>query len=420
MSRRSTSTANPNRQLLKLAEAQRVMQKISFFREFEMVMPGLIEQLAKITKIEYASKDEVIFRQGDPSVDCYAIMRGAVRTYIRPTHFEKQRSPRVLSERNKAVGRKPLDHSISDLDRLGKPSRCSCIRRSCRRRKEEAPTESKRYLTTEGHNTYSKSSDLGQPRVDLHVGDLFGELGLMNDQPRSASIQCLEACKFLVIPKKEFVEMFASKLKTHAESKYHFFHDNVPGFHSWAMEHVLSTHEDSTGKVVFTRDRHPADSFEESTQVKGYKFLREGQLAEPTIVIVKKGEVAFWRKTVVLPRKVSDVLNDSRAFQTQEPHKKWDRANQIWQIVGAGEMFCSLQIFGLPCLEPFSAEVISGECSVYTASGSGLQRIPQKILNTIKAHTTNTMKPLLWRSPAFVSCFAMPGQLPEYDADVIL
>lgn len=413
--RESTS----NRKACNEFEAQMILERIPFFREFELVMPGLMRNLAKVAKVQYASKDEVIFRQGDPSIDCYSIMRGAVRTYIRQDG--RQRSPRSLAA-SKAVPRKPLDHSVSHID-LQSPSRLRCSLSFCCCRRSTpvaAPIEPKRYLTAEGYNTYSKRSDLGKKRVDLHVGDLFGELGLMNDQPRSASIQCLEPCKFLVVPKHEFVDMFASRLKNHANTKYSFFHDNVPGFHSWATENLVTTHEDARGKIVFSRDKHPADAFEETTEVKGHQFLTEGKVAEPTIVVVKKGEVAFFRKTVVLPRKVSQAKEDCRLFQTREPHKKWERSHQVWQVLGDGQIFCSLQMFGLPFVEPFSAEVMSEECSVFSVSGASLQRIPLRILNAIKAHTTSTMKPLLWRSPAFVSVFSMPTQLEENDADLVL
>ena len=43
---------------------------------------------------------------------------------------------------------------------------------------------------------------------ELQGGDSFGELALVNDAPRSASIRCLLDCHFAVLDKKNYITLF--------------------------------------------------------------------------------------------------------------------------------------------------------------------------------------------------------------------
>jgi len=52
--------------------------------------------------------------------------------------------------------------------------------------------------------------------LDYNAGDSFGELALMYDQPRAASIFCSKPCFFLTIHKEDYqnhVNRFAKKQK---------------------------------------------------------------------------------------------------------------------------------------------------------------------------------------------------------------
>ena len=44
-------------------------------------------------------------------------------------------------------------------------------------------------------------------------GDSFGELALLDNKPRAASIRCIENCHFAVLEKSNFQEILSMKTK---------------------------------------------------------------------------------------------------------------------------------------------------------------------------------------------------------------
>jgi len=46
----------------------------------------------------------------------------------------------------------------------------------------------------------------------LHAGSAFGELALMDNKPRSATIKCKEMCQFAVLEKAEFKALLSNKI----------------------------------------------------------------------------------------------------------------------------------------------------------------------------------------------------------------
>lgn len=60
-----------------------------------------------------------------------------------------------------------------------------------------------------------KRTPLQQESIEYKSGNYFGELALLNDQPRSATVKCKTDCHFLLIEKKQFKELLqkADRLK---------------------------------------------------------------------------------------------------------------------------------------------------------------------------------------------------------------
>ena len=67
------------------------------------------------------------------------------------------------------------------------------------------PTDSL-YIILTGRTRVQMSDDEGKEVIlaSLGPGDFFGEMGLMDEEPRSASVLTTEACEFIVITKDDF------------------------------------------------------------------------------------------------------------------------------------------------------------------------------------------------------------------------
>ncbi len=71
------------------------------------------------------------------------------------------------------------------------------------------PTDSL-YIILTGRTRVQMSDDEGKEVIlaSLGPGDFFGEMGLMDEEPRSASVLTTEACEFIVITKDDFKAIF--------------------------------------------------------------------------------------------------------------------------------------------------------------------------------------------------------------------
>eukprot|EP00930_Biecheleria_cincta_P055114 TRINITY_DN41476_c0_g1_i1.p1 TRINITY_DN41476_c0_g1~~TRINITY_DN41476_c0_g1_i1.p1 ORF type:complete len:954 (-),score=170.71 TRINITY_DN41476_c0_g1_i1:109-2970(-) len=65
------------------------------------------------------------------------------------------------------------------------------------------------WLTVDGFSIFAEDSDLGKNVATLEVGSIIGEVALLNDAPRTASIKCLEKCEFLIVRAKSFRKVLA-------------------------------------------------------------------------------------------------------------------------------------------------------------------------------------------------------------------
>lgn len=70
------------------------------------------------------------------------------------------------------------------------------------------------YILASGRVKVFKINDLGREAIlaVLGSGDFFGEMSLFDDQPRSASVQSLEACSLILLPKQAFLDLLRQNL----------------------------------------------------------------------------------------------------------------------------------------------------------------------------------------------------------------
>lgn len=65
--------------------------------------------------------------------------------------------------------------------------------------------------------------------VQLKNGKSFGELALINNKPRAATVKCLTDCHFAVLSKSDF-EILLKKLEVKREKRFVDFLEGLPFF----------------------------------------------------------------------------------------------------------------------------------------------------------------------------------------------
>lgn len=257
-------------------------------------------------------------------------------------------------------------------------------------------------MTTEGDNTFSKSSDFGQHVVSLTCGDVFGELGLLCDQPRAATIRCETDCWLLVIQRTDFQKMFGGEITDRTRERLMFFQKHVPAFtECFGGTSVMKIAVDEQGRKIIQVQPNPSDLFSDVDAVEGHNFFVEGQIAEPSIIFIHKGKVELLSNRIQFPLGVyvrADVPQ-SHAFESV-----------FMGELHAGDILCSLGALGFPTHEPFTAQVVSEKCHAYTLIGAEkISKLDRRILNAIRQHLVATRKMSLLQSSGFVSLQSLPG-----------
>ncbi|CAE8651238.1 unnamed protein product [Polarella glacialis] len=356
------------------ARAEYVLSKTPFFKEFDGIMPGVLNVLAQVAQRQSARTGELLFRQGDPPEDCYVILRGSVAVCVRST---PQESPRQMeTEEEKEERLEAAEKS---------KGRCwACFKTALRRYRSKVKSAlgdvgGKRTRTTEGHNTYSEETMLGK-QVAILSSTAFGELGLMESRPRAASIVCLEACEFLVIDRENFVKNFASSVTSDMYSKRTWMHKNVPGFDAQL---------ELRAQVAGMRT-HPAELFRERADTLGTAHLVEGTVAAASVFVIKEGEVEFLHRGI--PKSWGGDGPEAAAVREVS-----------FATMGPGTLFCSLGFFGLPALEQFTVRSKTARTVIYVATGEDLRDLDSEVKKEVQQHIKVHMRPLLSYSPAFVN-----------------
>eukprot|EP00929_Paragymnodinium_shiwhaense_P096993 TRINITY_DN58760_c0_g2_i1.p1 TRINITY_DN58760_c0_g2~~TRINITY_DN58760_c0_g2_i1.p1 ORF type:complete len:525 (+),score=127.65 TRINITY_DN58760_c0_g2_i1:46-1620(+) len=415
-------------------EAKTAMSHSAFFTDFQKLLPGAIDKLAALAKKQRGKKDEILFRQGDPSKDCYLILSGSVEVRVRP---EPSDSPRVPPP-GLSFEEQEADLKLAEQQRPRLCSLARCFRAFSGAQAEEdeegvkqawaepkaeksngkiqnknkvktpeemwlekpdlVPYERRRYFVTEGHSSFTVNSKLGKRLATLGRNAVVGDFGVITNRPRSASVKVLEDCMFLVFPKEDITNM-AQDFEVARFVARRMFFQQVPGFKEYDKLHWNPGDELSAERPL-----HPCEQFREENFKQGHEVLSQDVMADPVIVIVKTGEVAFRRPTGLLPKPCFTNAYDDLYHAASKMPKTWHKVYE-------GEVFCSLSALGIPFgTEPFTAEVWSEECNVYILRGQELELLPDQIRMDIFAHVVKSMRHLLSVSKQY---FALSCTVPE-------
>lgn len=165
--------------------------------------------------------------------------------------------------------------------------------------------------------TKEKDEDLKFVKVlELTSGNSFGELALIKDQPRAASIVCLTDCHFAVLRKKDYLKILGKAESRKLEGMIIFL-KGVHIFKDWTkrklekMTYFFNLHEYKRKQIVFSEEETPKfvyvvykGEFELIKEVSVGKGICNGQKIQAKIALLNSGEI-FGEKEALLNEKYS-------------------------------------------------------------------------------------------------------------------
>lgn len=230
---------------------------------------------------------------------------------------------------------------------------------------------------------FHDGSNLGFQVATLPSGRLFGELALMNDQPRTASIKCMSDCQFLAIPRKDFDAVLKAEMLRKKEEKLSFLKAHCPGMMDLPPPRL---------------GRPPAAYFfHHATYLKGHAFLTQGLRGDGSVIIVASGAVAFMHRDPEAPRLKpedagyvpSSVGTGPQKGPRHSRREGWATANAFRRIgvLVAGGLFGTLPTSDP---EPFTVQVISPSCEVHYVSVADWLRLPKKLTTAMQEYLVHS------------------------------
>lgn len=336
---------------------------LSSFKFFQDLDPGVQANLPSIITSVSKRAGAVLFRQGDPPGNCYIVLSGEAAIYLKT---EEEMAEDAVS-----------------------------------------PMSSTGMKTVEGYSTYNEESTFGREIGVLGPGTLLGELALLNDQPRSASIRCLSDTDFLVIRRSDFDNILKEDMVNKGDEKLKFLMAHSPGMRDVAVP------------KAGLKQPHASYFFKKASFTRGHCFFQEGVVAEPSIIVMYTGS-AECRRSVFAPLGVGVPLASSASSPAlhedklpggaklgnfrrspsmisrsnyQGTLKSMARVKELHETVNRlGVLMPGSVIGSLPFQEkePITVTVTSQTCEVFICSGQDLVKLPRKLLDTIREHLAHT------------------------------
>lgn len=189
--------------------------------------------------------------------------------------------------------------------------------------------------------------DYGMPVAALGAGLMFGELALLSDQVRDATVICREDCEFLLVNKADFDEILKAQIKKTNREKIDFLKAHAP---------VMRSLPDATCDTVLR-------NIENVSVPRHHMFITLGEMADSSVYFVWKGAVECFGKA---PQTALEKRSTPRKV---EPLK--------FGILMKGSVFGSVTST-IPM--PYSIIAASSPCEVLRISADILRQLPDSIV----------------------------------------
>lgn len=152
----------------------------------------------------------------------------------------------------------------------------------------------------------------------LGVGGSFGELALIKNQPRSATIQCVKPTHFATLCKKDYLRILGQISNKHLEELLVFF-KTLPTFSGWSNKNLI--------KLSYY--------FKSVKYKRSQVVFTEGTSAE-SVFIVKKGEFELLKHVKIQNPRRKSIGNCGRPMPFLKPESFSVVAS--FAIAGIGEI----------------------------------------------------------------------------------
>mmetsp|Transcript_15123 Transcript_15123/g.34415 ORF Transcript_15123/g.34415 Transcript_15123/m.34415 type:complete len:724 (-) Transcript_15123:35-2206(-) len=207
-----------------------------------------------------------------------------------------------------------------------------------------------------------RKRDFGTKVATLPAGSIFGELALLHEQPRNATITCEEDCDLLTIQKEDFDALLKNTLMRAKTDKLELLQAHCPG-----LKHIHRLPPKKIDTMLY--------GFEKVTVPKGHCFFKQDEISEAGIFIVWSGMVEFRHRT--------------RSVQSAFSRLPVPEVRQLGVLVRGGAFGPLLP--GSP--ESFSA-VATSSSVLLCSCGSRHQALPRSLRDAIRKSLAETMA---WR-----------------------
>ena len=327
--------------LMKLTKDVQFFIKISF----EQNSADVHYECCKVMSLEEYSKDDVVFKFGEYGEKFYIILSGqvsvrvpAVRKFLvsketlnklenlifmenisESSSFEEEE--KVTPKKRLAAGGLNAAEVIDSLKHISNSSELGEHKKHFLSNedkillglfKEKVKQEQKILLdyirNSENDEVELMFEDFNEIGV-LKTGNSFGELALISDKTRSATIHVLERSSFFVINKRDFTKILGSIAETRLNRIVHFL-QKVQIFTSISKSYLMRL------AYFFTPSRHKKGQyiFKEGDPNEGVYFIREGEITLEKKISIKTESNPIFSSSpqdflIKLPRKHKNFIN---------------------------------------------------------------------------------------------------------------
>jgi len=320
------------------------------FPLFQDLAPSVQEMVPEIVHYTWNSRGTLVFREGDEPDCCYIILSGEV------TIFKKRATAVAIGEAASSSNSFPQFPPVSQVH-PETYERCVQLAAklapvSCCLRQKPACEGALIDLTKNGE----------VPVASLGPGSLFGELGLLNSNPRNATVYCRKECEFLAIENCDFDRVLKREMARAKDEKLEFLRKYVPGMRSLPerMAEGLLHH------------------FDKKTVPLNHVFVEQGELADGSIYFVWQGSVEFYTQSGKQADGSFSLLPDS-SFR------------RLRVLIKGG-------VFGAVPVDmrvPFTAVARSAPCEVLHVTMQHLKQLPEPVMRGLRKLLDQT---LVWAS----------------------